>query len=224
MRVVLAEDSAPARRLLEAALVGLGHTVAAAPDGESAWRAFEQEPAPLVILDWRMPVLDGLEVCRRIRASAASAETYILMITGRDADDDLATALDAGVDDYAIKPLSQAELRARVRIAERRIAISAAHRRAEEALVHTRWLAGIGETVTAVQHQINNPLFAAVAHLGLAGESETIAEAREHLGVAKEQLKRIGTLIRSMSTLENPSSVEYLDGKRMIDLSGSEPA
>ena len=224
MRVVLAEDSAPARRLLEAALVGLGHTVAAASDGESAWQAFAQEPAPLVILDWRMPVLDGLEVCRRIRASGASADTYILMVTGRDADDDLATALDAGVDDYAVKPLSQAELRARVRIAERRIAISAAHRRAEEALVHARWLAGIGETVTAVQHQINNPLFAAVAHLGLAEESETTTEAREHLGVAKEQLRRIGTLIRSMSTLENPSSVEYLHGKRMLDLSGSEPA
>lgn len=224
MRVVLAEDSAPARRLLEAALVGLGHTVAAAPDGESAWRAFEQEHAPLVILDWRMPVLDGLEVCRRIRASDAGLDTYILMVTGRDADDDLVAALEAGVDDYVIKPLSPAQLRARVLIAERRIAISSAHRRAEKALVHARWLAGIGETVTAVQHQINNPLFAATAHIGLAEESETVAEAREHLGVAREQLKRIGTLIRSMSTLENPNSVEYLEGKRMIDLSGREPA
>ena len=224
MRVVLAEDSVTARRLLEAALVGLGHTVAAAGDGESAWRAFEQEPAPLVILDWHMPVLDGLEVCRRIRASGAGAQSYVLMVTGRDADDDLAAALEAGVDDYVIKPLSQAQLRARVVLAERRLALAAAHRRAEEALVHARWLAGIGETVTAVQHQINNPLFSAVAHLGLAEECETVVDAREHLGVAKEQLKRIGALIRAMSKLDNPNSVEYLEGKRMIDLSGSEPA
>ena len=224
MRVVLAEDSVTARRLLEAALVGLGHTVAAAGDGESAWRAFEQEPAPLVILDWHMPVLDGLEVCRRIRASGAGAQSYVLMVTGRDADDDLAAALEAGVDDYVIKPLSQAQLRARVVLAERRLALAAAHRRAEEALVHARRLAGIGETVTAVQHQINNPLFSAVAHLGLAEESGTVVDAREHLGVAKEQLKRIGALIRAMSKLDNPNSVEYLEGKRMIDLSGSEPA
>ncbi|NUO62589.1 MAG: response regulator [Gemmatimonadaceae bacterium] len=220
MRVVLAEDSVTARRLLEAALVGLGHTVAAAGDGESAWRAFEQEPAPLVILDWHMPVLDGLEVCRRVRASSAGAESYVLMVTGRDADDDLATALEAGVDDYVIKPISQAQLRARVVLAERRLALAAAHRRAEQALVHAQWLAGIGETVTAVQHQINNPLFAAVAHLGLAAESDSVAESREHIGVAKEQLARIGALMRSMSTLGDPRSVEYLGGKRMIDLSG----
>lgn len=222
MRVILAEDSAPARRLLEAALVELGHDVVAVDDGAAAWDAFEAESARLVILDWQMPVLDGLEVCRRIRAHAASADTFVLMVTGRDADDDLASALEAGVDDYIMKPVSPAQLRARVVIAERRLEVSAARRRAEDALAHAKWLAGIGETVTAVQHQINNPLSAAIAYLGLAEDCEASAELREYLDSVKKQLGRIGTLVRSLSTLNEPRSVEYRTGTRMLDLSTGE--
>lgn len=219
MRVILAEDSAPARRLLEAALAELGHTVVSAADGDAAWRAFEAEPARLVILDWHMPVLDGLEVCRRIRAAERGADAFILMVTGRDADDDLATALAAGVDDYVMKPVSPAQLRARVVIAERRLELSEARRAAEDALAHAKWLAGIGETVTAVQHQINNPLSAAVAYLGLTDDCEASPEMRECLDAVKLQLKRIGTLVRSLSTINDPRTVEYRTGTRMLDLS-----
>jgi DNA-binding response OmpR family regulator len=222
MRVILAEDSAPALRLLEAALTTLGHTVVTATDGAGAWRAWEAEPAPLVILDWRMPVLDGLELSRRIRATPAGADTFILMVTGRDADGDLASALEAGVDDYVMKPVSPAQLRARVVIAERRLELSAARRRAEEQLVHTRWLAGIAETVRAVQHQINNPLTAAIAYLGLADDCDSSPELRGHLEMIKQQLKRVGTLVRSLSTLNEPKSVEYRAGTQMLDLATGE--
>ena len=218
MRVILAEDSAPARRLLEVALAELGHAVVAAADGAEAWEAFAAEPAPLVILDWRMPGLDGLEVCRRIRADPAGRDSFILMVTGRDGDEDLATALDAGVDDYVMKPVSPAQLRARVVIAQRRLELSAARCAAEAALAHNKWLAGIGETVTAVQHQINNPLSAAIAYLGLTEDCELSSDLRGYLDSVREQLRRISTLVRSLSTLDDPRSVEYRGAKQMIDL------
>ena len=218
MRVILAEDSAPARRLLEAALAELGHSVVVAADGDAAWRAFEAEPAKLVILDWQMPVVDGLEVCRRVRATPSGREAFILMVTGRDADADPASALAAGVDDYVMKPVSPGQLRAHVVIAERHLELAAARRAAEEALAQAKWRAGIGETVTAVQHKINNPLSAAIAYLGLLEECEVSAEVRGYLESLKEQLNRIGTLVRSLSTLNDPRAVEYRGETRMIDL------
>ena len=217
MKVLIAEDSAPTRRMLEVTLQRRGYEVTAAADGQAAWEAFERERPELVILDWQMPILDGLEVCRRIRA--AGEETFVLMITSRDDEGDLANALEAGVDDYVMKPVTAEHFRARLRIAERRIALGAARRRAEEALVHARWLAGIGETALAVQHEINNPLAAAIMHLALAAECECTPEVREHVELVSEQVRRIAAVVTRLRTLDEPRSVEYVDGARMLDLS-----
>ena len=222
MRVVLAEDSTVMRRMLEVAAQQSGHEVTAVADGQAAWDAFERVQPSLVILDWQMPILDGLEVCRRIRASAARRDTFVLVVTARDATEDLVSALNAGADDYMTKPVTAGQLRARMLIAERRIAQDLARRHAEEALAHAQWLAGIGETTLALQHEINNPLAALIAHAELlsleSGTSE--AEHREDLAVISEQARRIAAVVTRLATLKHPRTVEYLAGSRMIDLSG----
>ena len=136
-------------------------------DGGAAWEMFQEAPAPLVILDLNMPVLDGLEVCRRIRAHEAGRETFVLVVTARDGRDDLTAVLDAGADDYVTKPSSPENLRARLEIAARRIAQDRARRAAEAELARARWLAGIGETTIALEHEINNPLSALLGHAEL---------------------------------------------------------
>ena len=220
MRVLFADDEVISRTLLAAVLTRLGHESRSASDGGQAWELFQVEPVPLVILDLGMPVLDGLEVCRRIRAHDAGRETFVLIVTARDARDDLAEVLDAGADDYVSKPSTPENLRARLEIATRRIAQNEARRAAEAELARARWLAGIGETTIALEHEINNPLSALLGHAELLLMDRNLSpDQREQLQVVREQAARIAEVVRRLAKLKNPRSVEYLEGARMLDLS-----
>ena len=117
-RVLVVDDEPAVRRALERALALGSYDVALAADGEEALDALAQAPADAVILDVAMPRLDGLEVCRRIRE--AGDRTPILMLTARDAIDDRVEGLDAGADDYLVKPFALRELQARLRALLRR--------------------------------------------------------------------------------------------------------
>ena len=220
MRVLFADDDVIARTLLAAVLTYLGHEGRSASDGARAWEMYQSEPAPLVILDANMPALDGLEVCRRIRAHPNGRETFVLVVTARDARDDLAEVLDAGADDYVSKPTTPENLRARLEIAARRIAQAEARRAAESELARARWLAGIGETTIALEHEINNPLSALLGHAELLLMDGSLRDdQREQLQVIREQAARIADVVRRLAKLKNPKTVEYLAGARMIDLS-----
>jgi len=222
MRVLYADDDVISRTLLAAVLTHVGHESRSANDGGKAWELFQVEPVPLVILDLNMPVLDGLEVCRRIRAHPAGRETFVLVVTARDARDDLTEVLDAGADDYVSKPSTPENLRARLAIAARRIAQEEARRAAETELARARWLAGIGETTIALEHEINNPLSALLGHAELLlMDRDLTADQREQLQIVREQAARIADVVRRLAKLKNPKSVEYLSGARMIDLSKS---
>ena len=86
-----------------------------AHDGDVAWQALNSmQPPSLAILDWMMPNLDGVELCRRIRSTPRLAATYVILVTGRDSREDLVMGLEAGADDYMVKPINMAELQARV--------------------------------------------------------------------------------------------------------------
>ena len=220
MRVLFADDDVIARTLLSAVLSQMGHEPREATDGAHAWELFQESPVPLVILDVNMPVLDGLEVCRRIRAHDAGRETFVLVVTARDGRDDLNAVLDAGADEYVTKPSSPENLRARLEIAERRIMQHRARRAAEAELARARWLAGIGETTIALEHEINNPLSALLGHAELLLMDDGLTDdQRDQLQIIREQASRIADVVRRLARLKNPQSVEYLAGARMIDLS-----
>lgn len=222
-RALIADDDEMMRLLIETVAVERGYEVEVAENGERAWGAYQRLRPALLILDWQMPGMDGLEVCRRVREIDPSRDTFVLMITARDTDTDLAMVLDVGVDDYLSKPLSADALRARLAIAERRIALEAQRRAAEEELARARWLAGIGETTIAVEHEINNPLAALLGSISLLEMSNALdkleAEDRESVDVITKQARRIADVVKRLSKLKNPRSVEYLRGSKMIDLS-----
>jgi two-component system response regulator MprA len=117
MRILVVDDDARLAASLQRALAYEGHTVEVAVDGPVALVAARDRPPDLVVLDVMLPGLDGIEVCRRLREGSA---VPILMLTARDAVSDRVTGLDAGADDYLVKPFAYDELLARVRALLRR--------------------------------------------------------------------------------------------------------
>jgi DNA-binding response OmpR family regulator len=120
VKILVAEDDPITRRLLEASLNRWGYEVVTANDGTQAW-ALLQMPAPpqILLLDWCMPEVDGLTVCRQARQRPALRSSYIMILTSKDAKDDIVRGLQAGADDYVTKPFHTDELRARVDVGRR---------------------------------------------------------------------------------------------------------
>ncbi len=120
MRVLIAEDETVSRRILEAMLQKWGHEVVSACDGNAAWEALRAPDAPrMVILDWMMPGMDGIEVCRKVRQLETEVRPHIIMLTGRENKKDLVEGINAGADDYVTKPFDPDELRVRIQAGER---------------------------------------------------------------------------------------------------------
>jgi len=119
VQVLIADDDAVSRRLLEGSLKAWGYDVTAAPDGAAAWRLFERGEYPVVISDWVMPEVDGLALIRQIRASERPGYTYCILLTARSDKEDLVEGMEAGADDFMAKPFDRDELRVRLRAGER---------------------------------------------------------------------------------------------------------
>ncbi len=116
MKVLLAEDDAISRRMLEAFLVKWGYEVVVTMGGEDSWAVLQAKDAPrLAILDWVMPGKDGIDICRKIRQRKGRPYTYIILVTARGQKEDIVEGLEAGADDYIIKPFDPYEFRARLR-------------------------------------------------------------------------------------------------------------
>jgi two-component system cell cycle response regulator len=121
MQVLLVEDSAVYRQLIGNHLESWGFKVVVATTGTEALRELNQEGAPkLVLLDWVLPDVDGIEVCRRLRAAGTSDHyCYVVVLTGKEGQQDMLEALAAGADDYLTKPFDEAELKARLLVGKR---------------------------------------------------------------------------------------------------------
>jgi DNA-binding response OmpR family regulator len=120
MRVLVAEDDLVTRLYLAGLLAKWGYHVTSVDDGERACEMLQQEDGPsLALLDWMMPGMDGVEICRRVRNRVRGRPVYLVLLTGRAQQEDVVHGLEAGADDYLIKPFDHAELRSRLRVGER---------------------------------------------------------------------------------------------------------
>jgi DNA-binding response OmpR family regulator len=148
MRILIADDEATSRHLIQATLGGWGFEVLVAVDGCEALRVLQGSRGPeIAMLDWMMPGIDGLEVCRRVRATMPNAATYIILVTARGGLENVVRGLEAGADDYITKPFDPRELRARlhvgVRIVQLQKALMERFQELEDALKRVKQLQGL---------------------------------------------------------------------------------
>jgi sigma-B regulation protein RsbU (phosphoserine phosphatase) len=148
MRILIGEDDAVSRRMLEVTLTGWGYEVQVACDGRTACQALEVgDPPPLALLDWMLPEMDGLEICHRVRSTQAGRAIYIILLTTRSRKEDVIAGLDSGADDYITKPFDREELRARLRagcrIVELQLRLAERMAELEKSLAHIKQLHGL---------------------------------------------------------------------------------
>jgi sigma-B regulation protein RsbU (phosphoserine phosphatase) len=148
VKILIAEDEAMSRLMLEAILTEWGYEVVVAAEGVEALQILEGADAPrLAILDWMMPGLDGPEVCRRLRARPRPEPPYLILLTGRRAKGDIVAGLKSGANDFITKPYDREELQARVqvgcRVVELQGSLATRVRELEEALTQVKQLQGL---------------------------------------------------------------------------------
>jgi len=120
MKILIAEDDFISRKLLTTTLESFGNEVEAFNDGQEAWDRFNDEPFRIIVSDWLMPNMDGLDFCRKVRARPETEYTYFILLTANvQGEDTHREAMDAGVDDFMSKPLNREQIWIRLRVAER---------------------------------------------------------------------------------------------------------
>lgn len=210
MKVLLAEDSITMRQLLVTQLKGWNYDVTVTEDGAAAWQEFQKCHFPLVLTDWMMPDVDGLELIRRIRASERSEYVYIILLTARSQSENLVEAMEAGADDFLAKPCNPKELKVRLRAGERIIELERTLveqnrqlKEAQAALVQTEKLAGVGQLAAGMAHEINNPIAFVSNNLSvLQRDVQAIVELvdlyNESLSVIEKTDKQRATQLRTV--------------------------
>jgi CheY-like chemotaxis protein len=156
MKVLIAEDDPLSRRVLEAVLVKAGYEVIACVNGAEAWQALQGQEAPsLAILDWMMPGMDGIEICRKVREAPEPHLIYLILLTARGRGEDLVAGLRAGADDYITKPFERGELLARLQVGRRLVELQ--QHLTERAREKARFDL-LAQLTVALTHHISNAL------------------------------------------------------------------
>jgi len=208
MKILITEDDAITLKMLERKLSSWGYEVFSFTDGNAAWEKLQLDDAPnLLLLDWMLPGMDGIEICRKLKQRSKETPTYVILLTARDREDDIVAGLDAGADDYITKPFGDNELRARVNVGRRMIALQCA-------LLEKEKLQAVFETAGAVCHEMNQPLqvVSGVAELLLLDVKNSDPHY-EKLVTIMEQTDRMGEITNKLMKITKYETRKLLNSK-----------
>jgi putative nucleotidyltransferase with HDIG domain len=211
MHILVVDDQAPAREFFEKILIDWGHTVYLAENGMGAWRTILSAAIDVVVTDWVMPEMNGLELCRKIRSAGFDKYIYLILISGRDTQQ----GLKVGVDGYITKPVNTQEFRARIEIGERIINLEKKLRDK-----HAETERNYYQTIQMFTNLIE------VVDEELGGHCKRVAKlclrlAKFHSGVAQEDLSVLeaGGLLHDIGMVGLPKEIV---SKRRTEMNGDE--
>jgi len=207
MQTLVVDDSPVYRQILASHLEEWGFPVVIAKDGSEAWALLQRPDRPrLVLLDWVLPDIDGVELCRRIRLeSTAESYSYIILLTGKDGKRDMLEAMQAGADDYLVKPFNQLELKARLLVGKRIVDLHkelvSAHESMRYAATHDS-LTGLmnrGETLDFLNRELERAKRSGKPLSILLADVDHFKKVNDTLGhlYGDEALKEVATRLRS---------------------------
>ncbi|MGB5697558.1 MAG: response regulator [Polyangiales bacterium] len=211
LRALVVDDSSSMRGLLRGLLCERNYEVTAVGTAEEALEAHLKRPFQLMVIDWTLPGMSGIDLCRTVRSRPGGDDMVLLVVTGRSRPGDLEAVLDAGASDYLSKPIDPHVLTTRLLIAER--AIEDATRRASERedmearLAFADRMASVGTLAAGVAHELNNPLMYVLSNLYLSREEIDALDDREDLEHVRRQLDeaihgavRMQNIVRDLKT------------------------
>lgn len=212
MKILIAEDDAVSRAMLQAVLTKWEYTVVSTEDGDAAFAAFQHKDAPqLALLDWEMPGINGPDLCRKLRQEKGRDPLYLILLTSRNNSEDLVQGLEAGADDYVVKPYNMAELQARINVGRRMIVLQNEMRERER-------LQGVLEMAGAICHELNQPLQIVSGHSEiLMMDMKNEDPHYKTVETIKTNINRLGELTRKIMQITSYQSKPYLK-QTIIDI------
>lgn len=213
-KILVVEDERDTRFILEKLLSKNNFEVITANNGQEALQLLETFTPKVILADWTMPIMDGLELCNQIKSNEKLKIIYYIILTARTSLRDRVTGLDVGADDFLMKPIENQELVARIRSGIRIFNLQ----RELKAIEHSK---AVVELACTIGHKINNPLSS--LKIALNNLKETVPEkssehTEEDFEIMQQAIERIQTFVQQLTHLENPEIIKYTDDSKMIKL------
>ena len=211
-KILIVEDEEDTRFILERLLVRNNYEVHSAINGKEALSKLKDYHPKVIVADWTMPEMDGLQLCNKVKEQEEFKTIYFIVLTARASLKDRVMGLDTGADDFLVKPVENQELLARIRSGIR------IHNLQNELknIEHTK---AIVEMACTIGHKINNPLSSLIMSLESL-ESEIEEDKKEKIQedfyIIEESIKRIKQFVEALQNLKNPELTDYTPNKKML--------
>lgn len=212
--VLVVEDEEDTRFILERLLSKNGYIVRSCRNGEEALSVLNSFNPKVIIADWTMPKMDGLELCNILKEKESTKFIYFIVLTARASLKDRVTGLDIGADDFLVKPIENQELLARIRSGIRIYNLQTELKNIE----HDR---AVVELATTLGHRINNPLSSLIMSVSsMESEMETkeAEKYKDDLFVINQSIERIKNFVEALKNLQNPEMTKYALEKDMLKI------
>lgn len=212
-KILVVEDERDTRFILEKLLTKNNFEVVTANNGQEALKLLETFTPKVILADWTMPVMDGLELCNQVKSNEKLKIIYFIILTARTSLRDRITGLDIGADDFLMKPIENPELIARIKSGIRIYNLQ----KELKTIEHSK---AVIELACTIGHKINNPLSSLKLALDNLMESLSVKseQAEEDYEIMTQSIERIQTFVQQLIRLENPQIINYSDDSNMIKL------